>query len=607
MKRIPVILVLLIIAETISAQKISYIISFPNIAHHEANISLTVSGLTQRSAIFRMSRSSPGRYATHEFGKNVYDVQAFNKTGQPVSIRKIDGDVYEVPRHDGFVRINYTLYANHPDGTYAGIDRESVHLNAPATFLWLKGAEKAPVDVKFNIPQGKNWTISTQLKPGNDPTLFTARDFQYLMDSPISIGDLNWFEWKLPGANNQPAIFRLSLEATGDKTLMNQFAKNLEVITKQAVAVFGTLPVFDYNTYTFITGMNPYVKGDGMEHRNSTVINRPGNFTSAAVPSVFAHEFFHAWNVERIRPASLEPFNFEKSNVSGELWFAEGFTQYYGELLMMRSGFRSVDEWANTIAGLVNTKENTAGAKRFSPVAVSQSAVFVDAGVAIDKTNYPNMFTSYYPYGAAIALALDLELRSRFDNLDLDGYMQAVWKKFGIREQPYTVAGLQQVLAELTNDKEFASGFFDNYVNGHKPFEYGPLLEQAGFTLSQPALADAWLGNLQFKAGGGVTLAANTIIGTPLYEAGLDIDDTILQLAGKAVGSPDALRTVLKEHKPGDTVSIQYRHRETVITTEVVLSANPVYTVVTFEKAGTKTDDNETQFRNAWLSNKIKD
>ncbi len=605
MKRLSFILLLLIVCDHLLAQKISYIISFPNIAHHEADISVTVSGLTQRAAIFRMSRSSPGRYATHEYGKNIYDVQAFDKAGKPVVIRKIDGDVYEVPKHDGFVRVKYTLYANHPDGTYAGIDRESIHLNSPATFLWLKGAEKAPIDIKFNLPEGKRWTISTQLKPGADSTLFTARDFQYLMDSPINIGELNWFEWQMAGAGNKPAVFRLSLEATGDHGIMSEFAKNLEVITKQAKAVFGTLPAFDYNTYTFITGMNPYVRGDGMEHRNSTVINRPGAFTSATVPSVFAHEFFHAWNVERIRPASLEPFNFEKSNMSGELWFAEGFTQYYGELLMKRSGFRTIDDWANTISGLVNTKQNTAGAKSYSPVQASQMAVFVDAGVSIDKTNYPNMFTSYYPYGAAIALALDLELRTRFEGLDLDRYMQAVWKKFGVNEQPYTVAGLENVLADLTKDKNFAAAFFFNYVNGHEPFDYGPLLEEAGFTLSQPALKEAWLGNLQFRPGGDLVLGGVTIKGTPLYEAGLDIEDKILQLAGKEVSGPEELRAIIKAHKPGDKVSIQYQHREKVITTEITFSANPVYSVVPFEKGKFEIDENMKAFRASWLGNKI--
>src|SRR5688572_26386117 len=162
MKKFSLLVLFVVTSFYVFAQKISYIISFPNLNQHEAAISLTVSGQVQKNAVFRMSRSSPGRYATHEFGKNVYDVRAFDKSGKQITINRIDGDVYEVPRHDGYVRVDYTLFANHPDGTYAGIDPASIHLNAPATFLWLKGADKSPVDVKFNLPPGKAWTIATQ-------------------------------------------------------------------------------------------------------------------------------------------------------------------------------------------------------------------------------------------------------------------------------------------------------------------------------------------------------------------------------------------------------------------------------------------------------------
>jgi predicted metalloprotease with PDZ domain len=601
MKKFSLLVIFVVANLYVFAQKISYILSFPNINHHEASISLTVSGIVQKNAIFRMSRSSPGRYATHEFGKNIYDVKAFDKTGKQIAIDRIDGDVYEVQRHEGFVRIEYTLFANYPDGTYAGIDPASIHLNAPATFLWLKGAEKSPVDVKFNLPQAKSWTIATQLKPGADSTLFSARDFQYLMDSPIAIGELHWQEWDQENPDKKSFRFRLALEASVNDSSAAKFARNLSKITGQAQAVFGELPAFDYGAYTFLSGLNPYVKGDGMEHRNSTVINIPAQFTGNSVPSVFAHEFFHAWNVERIRPKTLEPFNFEKSNMSNELWFAEGFTQYYGELLLQRCGFRGIDEYTGTLGWLVNTKENTAGAKRFSPVEMSRHAVFVDAGVSIDKDNFANTFTSYYPYGASIALALDFELRARFKS-GLDTYMQAVWKRFGVKEQPYTVSGLESVLADVSKDKAFAEGFFAKYVNGHESFNYAPLLEKAGLKLSQPGKGTAWLGNLALKQD--LSLNGATIAGTPLYEAGLDADDKIIQLDGKKIESQSDLRSIIEAHKPGDKVSIQYQHRQKIITGEIVFGENPSYTVRTYEKENIELTPEIIEFRKQWLGEK---
>ncbi|HTE27308.1 M61 family metallopeptidase [Flavitalea sp.] len=601
MKKVSLLVLFVAAGFYVFAQKISYIVSFPNINHHEANISLTVSGLVQKNAIFRMSRSSPGRYATHEFGKNVYDVKAFDKTGKQITLNKIDGDVYEVPRHDGFVRVEYTLFANHPDGTYAGIDPASIHLNSPATFLWVKGADKSPIDIKFNLPPGKSWTIATQLKPGTDSTLFSARDYQYLMDSPVSIGELHWKEWTQINPDKKSYKFRLALEANTNDSSVEKFVRNLSKITKQAQAVYGELPPFDYGTYTFLSGVNLYVKGDGMEHRNSTVINIPAQFTGNSVPSVFAHEFFHAWNVERIRPKTLEPFNFEKSNMSNELWFAEGFTQYYGELLLQRCGFRGIEEYTGTLTSLVNTKENTSGAKRFSPVEMSRHAVFVDAGVSIDKNNYANMYTSYYPYGASIALALDLELYSRY-KLSLDNYMQGVWKRFGLKEQPYTVSGLESVLAEVTKDKAFAADFFSKYVNGHESFNYAPLFEKAGLKLSQPGKGIAWLGNLALKQD--LSLNGPTIAGTPLYEAGLDADDKIIQLDGKKIESQSDLKTIIEAHKPGDKVSIQYLHREKLTTTEIVFCQNPSYTVRTFEKENMEITPDIIEFRKRLLGEK---
>lgn len=596
----------LLLLVTAFAQKISYIVSFPNIVHHEANISVTVTGIVQKNAIFRMSRSSPGRYATHEFGKNIYAVKAFDKNGDPVTINRVDGDVYEVPRHDGYVRVEYTLYANHPDGTYAGIDETSIHLNMPASLLWIKGYDKVPVDIKFNIPEGKKWTIATQLKPTNDATLFTAPGLQYLMDSPTKIGELSWKEWILKNPSGKTYQLRLALEAKAHDSVITSFANKIKRITEEAQAVFGELPDFDYGTYTFIASINPWVKGDGMEHRNSTMICLPVNFDGANfLLDVFAHEFFHCWNVERIRPKTLEPFNFEKSNMSHELWFAEGFTQYYGELLMTRAGLQTTEDYTPTIAGLINTKENTVGAKRFSPTEMSRHAVFVDAGVAIDKNNYTNMYTSYYPYGGAVAMALDLSLRTTFNNLTLDNYMAAVWKRFGKTENSYTIGGLEEVLAQVTGDKKFAAGFFGKYVTGHESFNYAPLLERAGLTLKKQQESKAWIGNVQYKDGEVLTIASNTVIGTPLYKAGLDVDDQLLRLDGKPLKKQADLMEVLKDHKPGEQLSLEYTHRGETRTITITVEESPAFGISVYEKTGLSATNDMLQFRKRWWGSRL--
>ena len=587
------------------SQKISYEVSFPNMVHHEANISLTASGIPAGKALFRMSRSSPGRYATHEFGKNVYDVKAFDQSGNAITVARVDGDVYEVPKQNGTVRIDYTLYADYPDGTYSGVDQNSIHLNMPSVFMWIKGFDNAPITVTFNVPADKKWTIATQLKPTGNPAQFTAPGLQYFMDCPTKIGNLIWKDWEIKNPNGNTYKFRLALEANTTDSLATIFATKVKRVTQEAQAVYGETPAYDYGTYTFIASINPYVDGDGMEHRNSTMISRGSAFNGDnGLLGVFSHEFFHCWNVERIRPKTLEPFNFEKSNMSNELWCAEGFTQYYGELLLTRAGFKPVEGLLYSLSWLVNTKENTPGAKRFSPAEMSRDAVFVDAGVSIDRTNYPNMFSSYYPYGGAIALALDLTLRSKF-HLTLDHYMTALWKRFGKTEIPYTIPTLEEVLAQVTGDKTFAADFFARYINGHESFDYKSLLELAGIKLKQPNAGKAWIGPLQFNEGTTV-ISSNTLMGTPLYNAGLDYEDVIVALDNRPVFKAGDINDILSIHKPGDELKIQYKHRDELKAGSITLGENPVYSLSTYEQEGLTVTNEMKQFRDAWLGTKVK-
>lgn len=594
---------LLVSSYAATAQKISYDVSFPNIVHHEASIEVTVTGAPQKQLLFRMSRSSPGRYATHEFGKNVYDVIALDKAGKPTSVQRGDGDIYQVNTAGGFAKVRYTLYANHPDGTYAGVDQNSVQLNVPASFMWVKELEKVPVEVNFRLPEGKDWTIATQLKPTGKTNVFTAPDLQYFMDSPVKIGKLTIKEWSLKNKDNKNLDFRLALEADTDLSGATQFANKIQKITEEAGAVFGEFPAFDYGQYTFLASINPYVKGDGMEHRNSTMIALPVKFDgSNNLLGVFSHEFFHSWNVERIRPKSLEPFNYEKSNMSRELWFAEGFTQYYGELILKRAGFRNLDDITGTFSALVNTKENTPGAKRVSPAEASCMAVFVDAGVAVDKTNYPNTYASYYPYGASIAMAIELELLSR--KLSLDDYMKAVWVKYGKTEIAYTISDLQHVLETVTGDKGFAADFFKKYVNGHESFDYAPLFQKAGLTLKKEFEGQAWLGNVRYNTD--LVISGNTMIGTPIYDAGLDIDDQILKLDGKSVKAESEIKTLLADHKPGDEISVEYIHRGETKLAMMKLTENPRLVVIPNEKLNLPATETMQALRKSWLDSKVK-
>lgn len=606
MRKLVLLLWITLAGYSLQAQQIAYEFSAPNALHHEAIISITVKDAPDEPLVFRMSRSSPGRYATHEFGKNVYNVQVTDESGSVLAFYKTDGDVYRVPSHTGYVQLTYTLYGNYADGTYVGIDATGFHLNMPATFMWVKGLEEAPITIHFTVPD-KNFSIATQLKPGKDAYTFTAPGLQYFMDSPVKIGRLKYTEWNMSNPDKQQYHFRIALDGKDSANQLEAFGAKVKQIVQQAQAVFGETPAYDEHQYTFLASINPYVKGDGMEHRNSTMISIPVSFSDDdRLLGVFAHEFFHCWNVERIRPKTIEPFNFEKSNVCDGLWLAEGFTQYYGELLKERAGFTTPADYCNTLASLINAKQNTPGAQEHSPIECSQRAVFTDAGVSIDRTNYPNMFTSYYPYGGAIALALDLELRSRF-RLTLDDYMKALWKKFGKTEIAYTMEGLQEVLADVTGDKNYAANFFKQYIFGHASINYQSLLAPAGIQLVTAFPGKAWIGNVQYapNKNNELAIAGNTQHRTPLYEAGLDMDDVLVSLDGKALQDKNDVDRILGEHRPGDQLALVYKHRDQTMQVTLVATENPQYKVVLKEATGAgNISPNEQQFRNNWLGRK---
>lgn len=586
------------------AQKIAYKVSFPNAIHHEAHIELTVTGIAQKPAIFHMSRSSPGRYATHEFGKNVYDVLATDLSGKKLVIKRTAGDVYEVTNHKGSITVSYTLYGNYADGTYAGIDPGSIHLNMPASFMWMKGMDNAPITISFDLPKENKGIYATQLVPTGDPNTFTAPGLQYFMDSPTKIGDLIFRSWTISNTNGKNFTMRVALEANATAEQADEMAGYAKRIVEEARAVYGEFPEYDHGTYTFIASANPYVYGDGMEHRNSTMISqRQQSFNAKALQGVFSHEYFHNWNVERIRPKTLEPFNFEHSNMSNELWFAEGFTQYYGSLILERAGLMPTNNFFAVAASLVNTKQNAPGAIGYSPVQASNNAVFVDAGVSVDKTNYGNMFTSYYTYGAAIALALDLELQERYHKT-LDAYMQAMWKRFGKTEIPYTLTTMEETLASVS-DAVFAKDFFSKYINGHEPIDYQALFAKAGYELTNSSKGTASLG-LVLKGDGKPVIASNTLKGTAGYEAGLDIDDEIISLNGTAVKSNADINTLIREKKPGDAIEIVYKHRDKEMSTTAVLKEMHSAVLVPFEKSGKPVTDNMSAIRNNWLTSHIR-
>ena len=254
--------------------------------------------------------------------------------------------------------------------------------------------------------KNRGWTPDKLPPSEGAADTFWAPNLQYFMDSPTEISDFQMRSWKVQG-NGKTYTFRLAVHSQDNAADVDTFAAMVEKLIQQHIKLFGNPPDYDFGTYTFIADYMPQIDGDGMEHRNSTMISEPMSLHDGKFQQIdtVAHEFTHAWNVERMRPQGLEPFDFTRANPTRSLWFAEGFTQYIGPLMVRRAGESSVDDWAQQMGAEVNYVVEGPGRHYGSPQEMSLRAPFVDAATAIDPVN-GNIFTSYYPYGAVIALAL---------------------------------------------------------------------------------------------------------------------------------------------------------------------------------------------------------
>ena len=598
-------LFLLLLPTTALAQvPVRYEVAFPNAVHHEARISIVFEGVSAGPLELRMSRSSPGRYALHEFAKNVYGVEAVDGAGKSLRISRPDPHQWNVEGHDGTVRVTYTLFADRIDGTYSAIDATHAHLNMPATFMWARGLGDRPVSIRFALPDTA-WRIATQLLPAGEANTFRAANLQYFMDSPTEIGPLDIRSWTLASGGKSQTI-RLALHHRGTREEADAYVDMAKKVVREQVGVFGEPPDFDAGTYTFIADYLPYASGDGMEHRNSTILTSSHSLASNPIGllGTLSHEFFHAWNVERIRPRALEPFDFERANMSGELWFAEGFTSYYGPLLIHRAGIVPLEQYAANLAGGLNAVINGPGRRFFSPVEMSLQAPFVDAAASIDPQNKANTFISYYTWGAAIGLGLDLTLRSRFSGVTLDDLMRDLWRTHGTPERPYTHDDLRAALARVTKDPAFAREFFARYIEGRDVVDYASLLARAGIRLRPAAKGRAFIGGPITFEGDSAVITGPTTIGTPLYEAGLDRGDRIVALGGRTLSSEAELADILSARKPGDRIPIEFVQRGSTRTGTVRLAEDPRLEAVTFETAGERVTPAVRAFREQWLASR---
>ena len=581
------------------AQTNNYEISFENAVHHETVVKGTFPELEIDTVTFRMSRSSPGRYALHEFAKNVYSFKATDSKGNILEVLRPDPYSWNVIGHDGTIEISYTLFANRGGGTYSQVDETHAHLNIPATFMYAPTLKDRKIEVDFKIREDLGWKVATQL-PLVSGTTYSAPNLYYFMDSPTEISNHSVREFQVDNHGKTQTI-RFVLHHNGTEEELDSYFENVKKTVLAEKEVYGELPDFDYGTYTFLACYIPNASGDGMEHRNSTILTSTRSLANGGMEGnigTVSHEFFHAWNVERIRPKSLEPFNFEETNMSGALWFAEGFTSYYTNLILCRAGIISSEKYVEGISGTFNYVWNSPARQFFNPIEMSYQAPFVDAATSVDPVNRENTFISYYSYGSILGLALDLSLRE--EKLNLDDFMKLVWKQYGKTEKPYVIENLQQVLAEYAGS-DFASTFFNKYIYKSEMPDYSSLLNSVGVTLKQNSEVPYFGAAVSLDGDGHGEIQSNPKMGTPAYDAGLDKGDIITNINGSGFPDGQQFSTYIQKLKVGDTLKLSFNRFGVERNTNVILKANPDYRLLLTEKEGDKPSKKQLRQRADWL------
>jgi predicted metalloprotease with PDZ domain len=616
MRRSMLVLALLLIAVIPAAAQspIVYRVTFPEPEHHWLQVEMTVTELGAAPLRARMSRSSPGRYAVHEFAKNVFTVDAYDGTGRRLTPARPDVDEWRVAGHDGTVRIVYRIFGDTADGTYLAVDTTHAHMNMPATFMWAQGLESRPMRITFVPPPDSGWTVGTQLFPTSDAFTFTAPNLQYFLDSPTELTTWVTKTFTIPNADGTPAVFRVFVHSDGTQADVDALGATIERLAREHMAVWGEFPVFEPGHYTFLLDYVPWGDGDGMEHRNSTSISDTGISMRTAqgrqrALGTISHEFVHTWNVERVRPVGLEPFDFTRENITCCLWLAEGFTSYYGPLLITRAGLSDAAPLGSAVAVLLGS-----GREVRSAVEMSEHAPFNDAAVSADAHDRSRTFISYYTYGAAIALALDLSLRDLSKGrLTLDDYMRLLWQRHGkpaapapgLVATPYSLRDLRVMLAELTGNPRFADEFFDRYIEGREAADYARLLGLAGYTLKRRSPGAGWVGTLQMReAAGGLLVSSLAPLATPVYAAGLDQGDTITTIGGQPATA--AAWAALRQRKPGEAVALAIRRRDgKTVERTLTIGEDPALQIVAVEQDGGTLTPAQLAFRQAWLGTRV--
>lgn len=573
---------------------LTYFVKMPHPNCHLFEVGLQIEHWSNSLLNLKMPVWTPGSYLVREYARHIQDFKAVSKDKQKKLLsRKISKNHWQVETKEvENILINYRVYANELTVRTNHLDNTHGYFNGAALFYFIPGLERTPITIEI-IPPNSTWKVSTGL-PGIPEKVnqFYAKDFDTLVDSPFEIGNHAIYSFEVLGKPHQYAIW-----GTGN-IQPNKVIEDTTKIIETEAKLFKGLP---YDNYLFILHLTQNSFG-GLEHKNScSLIYSRFYFKDTDKYNRFlqlvAHEFFHLWNIKRIRPKALETFDYEQENYTPSLWFSEGTTSYYDMVIPLRAGIYDVHKFLEILGKEITRFLNTPG-RKVQPLSESS----FDAWIKLYRrdNNSDNCQISYYLKGELVSLLLDLLIRAKHQNQrSLDNVMVQMWEQFGKSETGFTPHQLQQVI-ESVADMDLQS-FFNLYVDSTEELPFNKYLNPFGLQV-KPVMDDDTVPYLGIKVQSENNKEIIKFVEkvSPASLEGIDPEDELLAINGIRVTS-DGLNQRLKDHQPDEIVSITVFHQDELRTFSVTLGKPQPsrYEVVKIENPSPLQQENLS----GWLGN----
>lgn len=586
--------------------ELAYHVRLNHPSTHLVEVEIAASKVTEPALDFVMPAWAPGRYAIYDFAKNVQEFVALGTQNQQLPWTKLDKQTWHVEAHDsgGTVKVRYRVFANDLTGTFSQFDSTHANLNGASLFMYVAGHKPDPLSLAVDSPP--KWRLISALSASSGQQSFRVPNYDRLVDTPLEISpECSLDEFKEQGKTMRVALHTYEEDDT-DRSVL------LEGLKKIVHAEMAAMPEPDFQSFTFIFHFAPDIaQGDGMEHFDSTQIVIRGNLREGVQEALetAAHEFFHLWNVKRLRPAGLGPFDYTRENYSRSLWFAEGVTSYFACLCLLRSGLWSRQQLLHRFAEQIRELEREPGRALMSAESSSFTAWFYDRSPQMQETNFANSTISYYNKGLLLGVLLDLEIRSQTrGQKSLQDVLVSMYHKF-YEAPPATYYGpgrgyeerdiLEALNAATGGD---FSSFFERYVRGTDPLPFAEALRGAGLELRvnvAPGSAPS-LGAVVQPDNRGVKIVA-VRSGGAADRAGLSRDDLLIAVDDQSLATEE-LPNRLKIYPPGTEVALTVeRHGQR----EIIMATldPPVPDQYSIEELPTATPE-QINLRNGWLGGK---